>query len=731
MTSAHHPQASGYPVAHNQSSQRLPSLRHLDFYPGSGPTQPTLTGPTEYAPPPAHLTREEATSWTRPTSSPSVPVFQQPTPVATRPPELQKPHYSSHPSNSYASPHPPPTSLSTQSRTASSGAQHTSNGRGEVAPQSAPKRTHSSSSVSETPGRSPQTAYPPHAQYAVQSPPYHPTVAPPPESMHHPSAYSQPPVGYSQYQPPQQMSQRPYHPQPLPPVRSHQSPTTHQPTHQSAHQSPSMHQLPPPHHPSASYQQQSPVHQAPAPTNHPPPAGRPTAHHQPLAAHHSQQPHHSQPPHHSPPSHQPSHQSVAPTQAVQPSHSSYPPQPEHWSHHQPLTPAQPQAPLPHQTYESLSRNVPPIATLVDPRNVAASIDPDKLASRQGTISKIVEHCNALYSFASRYANSPNMQPSPSELHEMAQRASTVVRLLEDLRRLDLPADQPPKEESSHNGISDEHRPPKRPWEDMSRDDEATPPVSNYRPDHVDEKAQSTAEADMEIIRSKRATSSAANVPGQPKSKYRKRSRATPPGKCHSCNIRETPEWRRGPDGARTLCNACGLHYAKLMRKRDKAGLGPDGKPANITIESLRASTASARGAEHGEAPSQAPSSHHHMPPPPSHPTQGPPPQSPYPEHAPMKQLPPPMHPSHHASQHPHPQPQPGSYHLMPPPPAPPLSGQHPHHHMMPPPPPPTGHAESGPNVAARPWLSPSGRGGYDQSYMRPSNPASHARSSPH
>ncbi|CAG8719100.1 18343_t:CDS:2, partial [Acaulospora morrowiae] len=42
-------------------------------------------------------------------------------------------------------------------------------------------------------------------------------------------------------------------------------------------------------------------------------------------------------------------------------------------------------------------------------------------------------------------------------------------------------------------------------------------------------------------------------------KYRKRSkRAAPPGRCHSCNISETPEWRRGPDGARTLCNACGL-----------------------------------------------------------------------------------------------------------------------------------------------------------------------------
>ncbi|KAH7243828.1 hypothetical protein B0J15DRAFT_515481 [Fusarium solani] len=26
---------------------------------------------------------------------------------------------------------------------------------------------------------------------------------------------------------------------------------------------------------------------------------------------------------------------------------------------------------------------------------------------------------------------------------------------------------------------------------------------------------------------------------------------------------DTPEWRRGPDGARTLCNACGLRYAKF------------------------------------------------------------------------------------------------------------------------------------------------------------------------
>ncbi|MCJ1351442.1 MAG: hypothetical protein MMC33_001426 [Icmadophila ericetorum] len=55
---------------------------------------------------------------------------------------------------------------------------------------------------------------------------------------------------------------------------------------------------------------------------------------------------------------------------------------------------------------------------------------------------------------------------------------------------------------------------------------------------------------------------------------KRRGRNAPPGRCHSCARAETPEWRRGPDGARTLCNACGLHYAKLTRKMGpKASLG--------------------------------------------------------------------------------------------------------------------------------------------------------------
>jgi len=35
--------------------------------------------------------------------------------------------------------------------------------------------------------------------------------------------------------------------------------------------------------------------------------------------------------------------------------------------------------------------------------------------------------------------------------------------------------------------------------------------------------------------------------------------------CELCRTTCTPEWRRGPTGRNTLCNACGLRYAKRLR----------------------------------------------------------------------------------------------------------------------------------------------------------------------
>jgi len=40
-------------------------------------------------------------------------------------------------------------------------------------------------------------------------------------------------------------------------------------------------------------------------------------------------------------------------------------------------------------------------------------------------------------------------------------------------------------------------------------------------------------------------------------------------KCRKCTTKHTPEWRKGPDGKKSLCNACGLHFSRTLRKREK------------------------------------------------------------------------------------------------------------------------------------------------------------------
>eukprot|EP01089_Gocevia_fonbrunei_P011625 TRINITY_DN251_c0_g1_i4.p1 TRINITY_DN251_c0_g1~~TRINITY_DN251_c0_g1_i4.p1 ORF type:complete len:146 (-),score=16.35 TRINITY_DN251_c0_g1_i4:33-470(-) len=44
--------------------------------------------------------------------------------------------------------------------------------------------------------------------------------------------------------------------------------------------------------------------------------------------------------------------------------------------------------------------------------------------------------------------------------------------------------------------------------------------------------------------------------------------------CDHCETRVTPEWRRGPTGKHSLCNACGLKYAKILKRRPKVRAAP-------------------------------------------------------------------------------------------------------------------------------------------------------------
>ncbi|RHZ74707.1 hypothetical protein CDV55_108897 [Aspergillus turcosus] len=40
--------------------------------------------------------------------------------------------------------------------------------------------------------------------------------------------------------------------------------------------------------------------------------------------------------------------------------------------------------------------------------------------------------------------------------------------------------------------------------------------------------------------------------------------------CTDCGTSDSPEWRKGPEGPKTLCNACGLRWAKKEKKRQES-----------------------------------------------------------------------------------------------------------------------------------------------------------------
>ncbi|KAJ1921811.1 hypothetical protein IWQ60_006690 [Tieghemiomyces parasiticus] len=159
--------------------------------------------------------------------------------------------------------------------------------------------------------------------------------------------------------------------------------------------------------------------------------------------------------------------------------------------------------------------------------------PSRTAKYHSDMRRIHDACQELLRFASYYMEprhrAEGQQPTGELVDEMVQRSHDIFQIFVDIRK------------------------------DMAR------------PAHEDEA--------MEYIRNKRTNL----TPTLNRARKRNRKANTAaPGKCHSCEISVTPEWRRGPDGARTLCNACGLHYAKLTKKRQteyaemlkKAGLRP-------------------------------------------------------------------------------------------------------------------------------------------------------------
>lgn len=55
--------------------------------------------------------------------------------------------------------------------------------------------------------------------------------------------------------------------------------------------------------------------------------------------------------------------------------------------------------------------------------------------------------------------------------------------------------------------------------------------------------------------------------------------------CTDCGTLDSPEWRKGPSGPKTLCNACGLRWAKKEKKRTSIGGNVPGLPTGGSGES--------------------------------------------------------------------------------------------------------------------------------------------------
>ncbi|CAG8658726.1 9640_t:CDS:2 [Dentiscutata erythropus] len=163
---------------------------------------------------------------------------------------------------------------------------------------------------------------------------------------------------------------------------------------------------------------------------------------------------------------------------------------------------------------------------------SSALNSQNLEKVLADMQKITEHCSLISQFAAQYGD------YRIQMNKFGQFPSTTW--------------------TANHGMSPEAQIP----EMINKTYEILGVLNNIKSDLG--QTTSSDQETINLIRTKRTTVG----PSATRTKYRKRSkRAAPPGRCHSCNISETPEWRRGPDGARTLCNACGLHFAKLTRKR--------------------------------------------------------------------------------------------------------------------------------------------------------------------
>uniref|UniRef100_A0A0D6R3U7 GATA-type domain-containing protein n=1 Tax=Araucaria cunninghamii TaxID=56994 RepID=A0A0D6R3U7_ARACU len=87
--------------------------------------------------------------------------------------------------------------------------------------------------------------------------------------------------------------------------------------------------------------------------------------------------------------------------------------------------------------------------------------------------------------------------------------------------------------------------------------------------------------------------------------------------CADCKTVKTPLWRNGPQGPKSLCNACGIRYKKLGKRPSSNGERPSSpstppiSPAGKQITKLNGKRKREAATTHGGKGRQAQEDHHH------------------------------------------------------------------------------------------------------------------------
>ncbi|KAG5363375.1 Cutinase gene palindrome-binding protein [Yarrowia sp. B02] len=79
------------------------------------------------------------------------------------------------------------------------------------------------------------------------------------------------------------------------------------------------------------------------------------------------------------------------------------------------------------------------------------------------------------------------------------------------------------------------------------------------------------EANKEVASGPSSTSTGSSKPSKKDKRVRKPTSKTKEGDyiCTECGTMNSPEWRKGPQGRKTLCNACGLRWSKQAKKQQQ------------------------------------------------------------------------------------------------------------------------------------------------------------------